>query len=181
MRRQSGQDKDDARENKPFVLQFVGYSNSGKTTLLTGLIGRLEQQGIRVGVIKHDGAHDFEWDQAGTDTYRFREAGASLIAIQSHTKTAMIEQTAVPLGELIKRMATAGAEIVLVEGFKWEDYPKMVVLREETDRELLSLVTQPVAIISWREFFHPELPVFSIDDAEGIYQFILEQWKNRKR
>jgi molybdopterin-guanine dinucleotide biosynthesis protein B len=167
--------------NEPFVLQFVGYSNSGKTTLLTGLIRRLEQRGIRVGVIKHDGAHDFEWDQAGTDTFRFREAGASLVAIQSRTKTAMLEQRAVPLGELIRRMAAAGAEIVLVEGFKREDCPKLIVLREEPDQELLGFVTQPIAIVSWKPFSHPELPVFGVDDTEGIYQFVLEQWKDRRR
>jgi molybdopterin-guanine dinucleotide biosynthesis protein B len=178
MQPQAGRSTDDDKQHHPFVLQFVGYSNSGKTTLLTGLIDRLERLGIRVGVIKHDGAHDFEWDQPGTDTYRFREAGASLVAIQSRTKTAVIEQTAVPLPVLVERMAAAGAEIVLVEGFKREDYPKVVVLREEADQELLGLVTQPVAVVTWHPFSHPELPVFAVDDLDGMEQLIRESWKD---
>ncbi len=156
----------------PFVVQFVGYSNSGKTTLVTRLIQRLRQEGYRVGVIKHDG-HDFEMDRRGTDTWRFREAGAELVAIQSRTKTAWIEQRAVPLSELIARMTEAGAQIVLVEGFKQEAYPKVAVVRRPEDLELLSLVCNCIAVASWLALDGVPLPVFSIDDEEGIAGFLL--------
>ncbi|WP_035300814.1 molybdopterin-guanine dinucleotide biosynthesis protein B [Brevibacillus thermoruber] len=158
--------------NKPMVLQVVGYSDSGKTTLLTRLIPLLEQTGLRVGVIKHDGGHDFEWDRPGKDTWRYREAGASLVAIASRTKTAMLELNPVPLPVLVERMADAGADLVLVEGFKREDYEKLVVLREPAHRELLEAVTRPVAVASWEPFEHPALPVYAIDDAAGIAAFV---------
>ncbi|MCK9905359.1 molybdopterin-guanine dinucleotide biosynthesis protein B, partial [Frankia sp. Cpl3] len=114
-------------QKAPPVVQLVGYSNSGKTTLLTEIIKRLEANQIRVGVIKHDGAHDFELHQPGKDTWRFREAGASLVAIQSANRTAFLEERAVPLSQLAQRMADAGAEFILVEGFKREHFPKLVL------------------------------------------------------
>ncbi|MDT3417938.1 MULTISPECIES: molybdopterin-guanine dinucleotide biosynthesis protein B [Brevibacillus] len=167
--------------NKPSVLQVVGYSNSGKTTLLTKLIPLLEQEGLRVGVIKHDGGHDFEWDRPGKDTWRYRDAGASLVAIVSRSKTAMLELKPVPLPVLVERMAEAGADLVLVEGFKQEDYEKLVVLRDPAHRELVEAVTRPVAVASWEPFAHPTLPVYAIDDAAGVARFILNRYIMKER
>lgn len=163
------------------VLQIVGYSDSGKTTLMAKLIPLIEEAGIRVGVIKHDGGHDFEWDQPGKDTWTYREAGASLVAITSRTKTAMLEQRPLPLSELIERMAAAGAELVLVEGFKRENYPKMVVLRRPEDQQLLSLVSDVVAVISWDAFAHPEVPVFSVNDRDWVARFVLDYYEAGKK
>ncbi|MFS0557729.1 molybdopterin-guanine dinucleotide biosynthesis protein B [Brevibacillus sp. 179-C9.3 HS] len=161
----------------PCVLQIVGYSNSGKTTLLTKLIPILEQAGIRVGVIKHDGGHDFEWDQPGKDTWRYREAGASLVAITSKTKTAIVEQKPQELSVLIQRLADAGAQLILVEGFKREGYPKLVLLRRPEDEELMSIVSHLVGIVSWTDCRQPELPFFDINDVENIARFVMERTK----
>lgn len=165
---------------RPTVLQLVGYSNSGKTTLLTKMILLLEQQGLRVGVIKHDGGHDFEWDTPGKDTWRYREAGASLVAITSQTKTAMIEQRPVSLSVLVERMAQAGADLVLVEGFKKEAYPKLVLLREPEHMELLDVVTNVVAVVGWGEVDLVGLPFFHVDDVRGIVKFVCKTQEKEK-
>lgn len=159
-------------QKKPLVMQVVGYANTGKTTLLAKLIPLLEQEGMRVGVIKHDGGHDFEIDQPGKDTWRYREAGASLVAITSQTKTAWIEQRPVPLAALIDRMGQAGVELVLVEGFKREDYPKLLLIREVEHRELLPELTNVAGIVHWQDEVYADLPHFFIDDASGLAAFI---------
>jgi molybdopterin-guanine dinucleotide biosynthesis adapter protein len=161
--------------SQPMVMQLVGYSNSGKTTLLTKLIPLLEQAGLRVGVIKHDGGHDFEIDQAGKDTWRYREAGATLVAITSQTKTAIIEQRPLPLPSLVERMGAAGADLVLVEGFKREDYPKLLLIRKPEDQELVTTLTKVMGIVCWQDERYAELPHFSIDDAGAIAHFLLER------
>lgn len=157
---------------KPYVLQLVGYSDSGKTTLLAKLIARFEQSGIRVGVVKHDGGHDFEWDQPGKDTWKYREAGASLVAISSHTKTVIHEQRPTPLPMLVERLAQAGAELVLVEGFKREGYPKLVVLRKSEDQELLQSVTAIQGIVTWEPLAEVHWPQLSIQDDEAVFDFV---------
>ncbi|MGV2720030.1 UNVERIFIED_CONTAM: molybdopterin-guanine dinucleotide biosynthesis protein B, partial [Klebsiella pneumoniae] len=150
-------------------------SNSGKTTLLTKLIPLLEGAGLRVGVIKHDGGHDFEWDQPGKDTWRYREAGASIVAITSRTKTAIVEQRPQELAVLVQRLAAAGANLVLVEGFKREGYPKLVLLRRPEGAELLRSVSNLVGVVSWGEQKQAELPCFHVDDIDGIARFVRER------
>jgi molybdopterin-guanine dinucleotide biosynthesis protein B len=153
-------------------MQFVGYSNSGKTTLLTKLIPMLQEEGFHVGVIKHDGGHELELDQPGKDSWRFREAGASLVAVASRSQTAFFEQRPLPLSRLVERMGKAGADLVLVEGFKQEAYPKLVFIRGEHDRELLSSLSHVAGAICWGEEECPALPCFSIDDVRGIAGFV---------
>ncbi|MFD2372107.1 molybdopterin-guanine dinucleotide biosynthesis protein B [Brevibacillus sp. GCM10020057] len=162
-------------KKQPFVIQFVGYSDSGKTTLLTKLIPLLEQSGLRVGVVKHDGSHDFAIDQPGKDTWRYREAGASFVAITSRTKTAVIEQRPTPLPQLVERLAQAGADLVLVEGFKQEGYPKLVLLRRPQDAELLDSVTNIIGTVACEPIARDEWPRFSVDDAEAIAQFVKQR------
>jgi molybdopterin-guanine dinucleotide biosynthesis protein B len=157
------------------VIQFVGYSNSGKTTMLASVLSLLRERGLHIGVIKHDG-HDFEIDQPGKDTWKYREAGAQIVAIQSERKTAWIEQQPVPLKTLVQRMTAAGAQLVLVEGFKREHYPKLVFLRCPEDQELLAQVSRIAAVVTWEtaQLAESSVPKFSIDDSVGVARYILQ-------
>lgn len=130
---------------KQRVFQIVGYKNSGKTTLICELLPLLGQRGFRVGTIKHD-AHSFTMDTPGTDTWKHREAGADMVAITSQESTAVFEQRHTPLNQLINRMRVM--DIVLVEGFKDEGYPKIVLLRGEEDEELLDRLDGVLAVVS---------------------------------
>ncbi len=127
------------RDRKPPVIQIVGYKNSGKTTLVTALIRLSVQQGLRVAVIKHD-AHEFQMDHPGTDTYAHTEAGAAAIAITSPLRTAMIQEQPATLDQLIQQLvggSEKGYDLILVEGFKQEHYPKVVLVADEQGIELL--------------------------------------------
>ncbi|WP_139488560.1 molybdopterin-guanine dinucleotide biosynthesis protein B [Brevibacillus dissolubilis] len=156
----------------PVILQFVGYSNSGKTTLIVKLLERLQVRGFKVGVIKHDG-HEFEIDHEGKDTYRYRMAGASMVAIQSQSQTAWIERQSVELPQLVRRMEAAGAEIILIEGFKTATYPKIAVLRRLEDTELLRMISNCVAVASWFDYSNQiDVPVYDINDVDAIEEFM---------
>ena len=72
------------------VIAFAGYSGSGKTTLIEALIPCLRRRGLRVAVIKH-GAHHFDMDRPGKDSWRFSQAGAEVSVITSPEKTAVVE------------------------------------------------------------------------------------------
>lgn len=106
----------------PFVFAVSGYKNSGKTTLLTGVIPELVERGYRVAVIKHDG-HDFESDVPGTDSYRHQKAGAYGTAVFSE-KRLMITKETTEADEQCLMKAFPEADIILLEGFKNSDYPK---------------------------------------------------------
>ncbi|GIO31208.1 MULTISPECIES: molybdopterin-guanine dinucleotide biosynthesis protein B [Paenibacillus] len=143
---------------KPFVCQIVGYKNSGKTTLVCALVEWLKAGGCRVAVIKHD-AHDFEMDHPGTDSYRHRAAGASAIALVSARKTAVIREEETSLDELIEDFCDY--DVILVEGFKKERYPKLVMVRRAEDQELVRSLDHVAGVVSWL----PEKQVISAEEA----------------
>lgn len=159
-------------EYKPPILQISGYSNSGKTTLLTQIIAYFSAKGMRVAVIKHDGGHEISLDQEGKDTWRYHAAGAPLVAIQSKTQAAWFEYTPVGLGDMINRLALGRPDLILIEGYKSETYPKLLLIRREADKELLGELTDILAVVSWVPLHHDTLPVFSIDDVSGIIAFV---------
>ncbi|MUT67037.1 molybdopterin-guanine dinucleotide biosynthesis protein B [Paenibacillus sp. NEAU-GSW1] len=135
------------KEKKPpLVFQIVGYKNSGKTTLMCRLIGHFTSQGLRVAVIKHDG-HEFEADAPGCDTRKMREAGAEWSAITSAGQTAIVKAAPTPLHELID--AAPPVDVILVEGYKREAYPKLVLLRNSDDAEMAMSLSNVTGIALW--------------------------------
>ncbi|WP_308636041.1 molybdopterin-guanine dinucleotide biosynthesis protein B [Paenibacillus silvisoli] len=160
--------------NSPLILQIVGYKNSGKTTMLAALTKRLKQAGYTVGTAKHD-AHDFTMDTPGTDTWKHQEAGADITAISSASRSAIISKRPEPLSDLLAHMRHV--DIVLVEGFKQERYPKLILLRSPEDFPLLEL-TNAIMTAAWPNAdAEPHLlPAarFEINDIEGIYSHLLK-------
>jgi molybdopterin-guanine dinucleotide biosynthesis adapter protein len=158
------------------VIQFIGYKNSGKTTLVCRLLQQLTAAGYIAGAVKHD-SHQFEMDQPGKDTWRFREAGAQSVAITSAVQTAYIEQTRVSLSELVGRMGQS--DYVLVEGFKEERYPKIVILKTPEQADLMAKSVNVQAVVLWKEM--PELPTslprFHVNDTARLFDWLVkEDW-----
>jgi len=122
------------------VLGFVAASGTGKTTLLVALIPLLKNLGLRIGVIKHS-HHNFQIDQPGKDSFRLRTAGASPVVVVSPHRRAVITEISPErkpsLGEELKQFESAGLDLILVEGFKAEKYPKIELHRSSLSQPLL--------------------------------------------
>lgn len=111
----------------PPVIAVSGVKNSGKTTLLTGLIPLLRQNGLRLAVIKHDG-HDFSPDVPGTDSFRLRQAGAETVAVYSARRFFLtVERPGVELENMLNMINDV--DLILVEGAKASAYPKIEIVR----------------------------------------------------
>ena len=151
------------------IIAVSGVKNSGKTTLLTKLIPALIDRGITCAVIKHDG-HGFAADREGTDTCRMLASGAMGAAIFDGEKFQAVKYAAVTEEDLFSLYPEA--DLILLEGFKWTDYPKIEIVRkgvsEQTvcDRDtLLALVTDTVLRV-------PGVPTCTPDDIAGIAALI---------
>lgn len=136
------------QDTKPSVLQIVGYKNSGKTTLICNLVEHLSKAGHRIAVIKHDG-HGFEMDRPNTDTFRFGEAGAVATAITSLKRTAILEEREASLSELVSHFS--GYDVILIEGFKSENYPKIVIVHEYEDTKLIGELSNVQLVVFWEK------------------------------
>ena len=120
------------------VFGLAAWSGSGKTTLLTRLLPELTGRGLLVSTVKH-AHHAFDLDQPGKDSWRHREAGATEVLIASGTRWALqheLRGAAEPsLEELVGHMSEV--DLLLVEGFKRHDHPKLEILRPSLGKELL--------------------------------------------
>ncbi len=158
-------------EQEKRIISFVGYSGSGKTTFITQLITELKRRGISVAVIKHD-AHRFEIDKEGKDTFRFYEAGSDCVAICNDQKSAIIQrnETCPDVHEIIE-MLPGRYDVIIVEGFRMSDLPKIGVSRKETGKGLSLPLEELCAVISDEEI--SGVKRFSLDDFEAVAEFIL--------
>jgi len=144
--------------------------------MLAGLIEQLTQEGWRIGTLKHD-VHGFDVDRPGKDTWRHRQAGARVSVILSGNQLAWMEkrEESVDVHEIVTKLQNdASLNLILLEGFKKEPYPKVVFLKKAEDAALLREVASPLAVVSWFAFQHPGLPVFSLGDVKGLKHFILK-------
>lgn len=119
----------------PCVVGFSGYKHVGKTTLIAALTERFAARGVRVGTIKHD-VHGFSGSPEATDTAKFARAGAVSILIadaSGHYAVERYERATPTLQELIRLLGEV--DLVLIEGFKYEPFPKWIVLGENDHSE----------------------------------------------
>jgi molybdopterin-guanine dinucleotide biosynthesis protein B len=163
------------------VLGFVASSGTGKTTLLKQLLPILIRAGLRIGVIKH-AHHSFEIDYPGKDSYELRKAGASQMLIASRHRWALIverEREAEPrLEELLLQLAPQDLELVLVEGFKHEAFPKIELHRVSQRRELLFPTDPTVIAVATDEplSISTRLPILDINQPQTIADFVLNDF-----
>lgn len=168
------------------VLGLAAFSGTGKTTLLKKLLPRLREAGLRIGMIKHT-HHDFDIDQPGKDSYRLRKAGADQMLIASGRRWALMVETPEQAGdprlqEMIERMDAQRLDLILVEGFKHESFPKIELHRPALGRpllypddpEIIAFVSDQAAVET------APLPYLQLEDVNAIAEFILD-WLGRQQ
>ncbi|WP_110926139.1 molybdopterin-guanine dinucleotide biosynthesis protein B [Bacillus massiliglaciei] len=156
---------------KPFIFQISGYQNSGKTTLVSELISFLRQSGYDAAAIKHHG-HGGEPDRLeGKDSSAFYGAGAAVSIVEGQGSVELhgrLPEKKRSLDDMIQLASFFEPDVLLVEGFKKEAYPKAVIIREEKDLELVNKLSQIQAVLFWPamekrvQSLHTGLPFFSI-------------------
>ncbi len=140
------------------IVSIVGLSNSGKTTLLERLVSELKRRSYRVATIKHEG-RGFDLDTPGKDSWRLVQAGSDMMILSSPEKLASIRKIDhdSTLQELVHLVGDS-ADIILTEGFKKGEAPKIEVHRTGNEllfspKELIAVVTEePLDLPVWQCF-----------------------------
>lgn len=151
----------------PVVFCVSAVKDSGKTGLIIRLINEFIKEDYSVAVIKHDG-HDYSMDHEGTDTYRFREAGALYSAIFSDTQFSVNGRRKSSVWEMIARCEDA--DVIIIEGMKESSLPKIEVVRQKISSASIcdpdTLILIATDVVSPKEV---SCPVYGLDDTEGIF------------
>jgi molybdopterin-guanine dinucleotide biosynthesis protein B len=160
----------------PPVFGITGWKNSGKTTLVAGLVTELRGRGLKVGVIKH-AHHAFDIDHPGRDSHTIREAGANEVAVVSGRRWALIHELRdgepePSLKEMLPRLATN--DLVVVEGFKSSAHPKLEVRSAEAaDIRPMDEIAPNIVAIATDTPAEDVREQFRRDDTAGIADFII--------
>ncbi|BCC31806.1 molybdopterin-guanine dinucleotide biosynthesis protein B [Bacillus cereus] len=159
----------------PSILQIVGYQNSGKTTLVEKVVYALAERKMKVATIKHHGHGGFP-EVAQKDSERHRKAGAIVSSVEGAGLLSMSSlREEWSLQEIIRLYEFFEVDTILIEGYKKESYPKVVLLRSAEDVELLQKVENIVAVITWYDApanLREEYKVFHITEDLYIDWFV---------
>lgn len=122
----------------PFVFQIVGYQNSGKTTFLNKLISKLTAVGINTATIKHHGHGGKPTVADNKDSSSHITAGASASLVEGGGRLLLqVEDVEWTLVQKIKLISHMNLDVILIEGYKFEKFPKAVLIRHKEDVQLL--------------------------------------------
>ncbi len=150
----------------PPVVAICGVKNSGKTTLCEKLAAAYTQRGLQVGFCKHDG-HAFTPDVPQTDSFRVRTAGALPAAVTSDGCSMVVT----PQAEILHAPRLWNScDLVLLEGFKNSDYPKIEIVRQGNSGQPVSQA--PIAIATDIPGLQAACPVLNLNHLQEIVSFI---------
>lgn len=154
------------------AISIIGFSNSGKTSLMGLLADHFDHSGIRVALVKHT---HHQLDKPDTDTARLMKADRLVLAMGA-------EETLLFQGKsrhLIDMLPTLDAELVLVEGGKSLGWlPRILCLREEdeaTAPDRMAKLVPELALASFGPFGLPGLPRFDESNIPALARLILEK------
>jgi len=159
------------------IIGIVGWKNSGKTFFVSKIIKKLKSKNISVASIKH-AHHEFDIDYQKTDSYIHRVSGSSQVIVSSSKRwvkiTELENSKEKTLDELISQLSET--DIVVVEGYKNENHPKIEVIKDGTRKYLFNEVLNVKAIISDKKI-NTELKQFKKTEIDNIVNYILKKIK----
>ncbi len=157
----------------PPIIAIVGYSQSGKTTLIEKLIPELISRGYRVATAKHT-HHNVVPDDAEKDSWRHLRAGGAAVVLSSPRAVVMTKTTTGETGvDEISRLLGEQYDLVIAEGFKSDRNVAKIEVHRQAAGPLLTGVPNLLAIAS-DEPLDTKVRQISLEDVAGLADIIEE-------
>ena len=162
---------------KRFAVAFTGPSGSGKTTLVEK-VAKILIQHREVAIVKHDPKDKAVFDKEGKDSHKFSQIGAEVV-VTSPTRTTYFSKRNKELDEIIQLFNNF--DILLVEGLKTLDLPRIAIFRNTIEESYLSC-SEAIAIdetINLSDYNIPnDIDILNLNNPHEIIEWID---KNAKR
>ena len=163
----------------PSIVTFIGWHNSGKTTLVSKVVHHLKELGYRVAVIKSSKEVGIEFDKPETDTAKHKEAGADSVLFVAPDQ--MVLQTSnnnLSITTLAHRYFQE-ADIVIGEGFKNAKQVAKIEVFRNPEHQLRQKVRGVIAIASDLDLTGDH--VFRLNESRQIAAFIEKRFLQNKK
>jgi len=153
------------------IVTFIGWHDSGKTTLVCKVVEHLKNMGYRVAVIKSSCEGGAQFDCAGTDTAQHKEAGAdSVMFVGPDQMVLQTSNKSLSLRTLAHRYFP-DADIVIGEGFKNARKISKIEVTRNPDQMLRNEVHGVIAVATDIEDIAGDY-IFRLSESLEIAQFI---------
>ncbi|MFO8240392.1 MAG: molybdopterin-guanine dinucleotide biosynthesis protein B [Dissulfuribacterales bacterium] len=154
------------------ILTFIGWHNSGKTTVVREVVRKLRGRGYKIAVIKSTEHRGLNIDIHGSDSYLYRKDGIESVALICPDTMITFQKN---IGEDLKHLAFRlfpYVDLVIGEGFKHAyGIPKIEVTRASESKEpLRDSISDVCAVVSDYEVSFDR--VFSINQVGELTDFI---------
>lgn len=172
------------------IFGIAGHSGMGKTTLLERLVPEITGRGRVVSLIKHSHKKHIDIDRPGKDSYRLREAGCMEVLLLGNDRWALMHELRgadePPLDYLLDRLQAC--DLVLIEGFKNGDFPKLEVWRAAENKPTLwpdwpgiqAIATDQPPRTPAEQAVTPGLAHFHLQDTASIADYVLSHAQPRR-
>ncbi len=163
------------------IVSFIGWHDSGKTTLATGVVASLKRLGYRVAVIKSSSERNIEFDNPGTDTFKHKQAGADSVMLVAPDQTVLqSRENELSLTTLAHRYFP-DIDIIIAEGFKQARQVAKIEVVRDPGQQLRKEVHGVIAVATDLEITADY--VFRLDEAQEIALFIEKRFlqKDQKK
>jgi molybdopterin-guanine dinucleotide biosynthesis protein B len=154
----------------PPMISIVGKTQSGKTTLIEKLIPELKKRGYKIGTVKH-AYHAFDMDKEGKDSWRHKAAGADTVIVASPGKIAMVKDENTEGLDAVEKYFD-DMDLVIIEGFKRKDRPKIEILRAARNNEPLCRDNPDLIALVTDTDVDLNIPRFGLEDIEALADLI---------
>lgn len=146
----------------------------GKTTLLERLLPVFRARGLAVSLIKHS-HKNLDFDRPGKDSHRLREAGCQELLLMGRRQLVLLHELPdddePPLSQLLNKLQAC--DLVLIEGFKQGNFPKLEVWRAAVGKPSLWPELPGILAIATNDpFTTPGTQALALSDTSGIADFI---------
>jgi molybdopterin-guanine dinucleotide biosynthesis protein MobB len=152
------------------VVGVAGWKDSGKTLVVERLVASLVRRGLRVGTVKH--VHEsLSLQPAAKDSARHLDAGAEIAIALGEGLVLLGRHTGGDLETALSRYLSL-TDVIVAEGFKHAEIPKIVVLSGGGD---ILKETENVAAVIYREEKPEGYPAYTGDGIEDLVDFLFDK------
>jgi molybdopterin-guanine dinucleotide biosynthesis protein B len=154
------------------IIAFSGFSESGKTTFIEKLIPELKHRGYRIATIKQ--SHHEMVFAPGKDSERHLAAGSEVSMLVTPNQMMLVKplEEEASIDDLI-RVLGDDYDIIICEGFKYSDIPKLVVYRQGIGAFPLGL-SNVIGVITDEEL-DIQTRQYSFEDVEAVADMLEEE------
>ncbi len=163
----------------PAIVTFIGWHNSGKTTLASQVVAHLEERGFRVAVIKSSKEEGIAMDRPDTDTDSYRRAGADSVTLLAPDQMVItMPNPGLNLVSLAHRFFS-DMDIVIGEGFKEARQVAKIEVCRDPAKLLRDRVTGVIAIATDCAIAGDH--VFRLDESRELADFLEKRFLGERR